>query len=72
VTSRPRRVGTGARRWRCAELERTYESLDLGLVDAAVVAVCERLGETKVGTLDRRVFGVVAPRHCERLRLLLE
>jgi len=57
---------------RAAELERTYASVDLGLVDAAVVVTCERLGETKVATLDRRDFSVVAPRHCERLLLLPE
>lgn len=33
------------------------------MVDAAVIAVCERLGETKVATLDRRHFSVVRPRH---------
>ncbi len=55
---------------RAAELECTYESLDLGLVDAAVIVACERLRETKVATLDRRDFGVVRPRHCERLALL--
>jgi predicted nucleic acid-binding protein len=57
---------------RCSELESAYGSLDLGLVDAAVIAACERLGETKVATLDRRDFGVVRPRHCERLTLLPE
>jgi len=57
---------------RAAELERTYASLDLGLVDAAVVAACERLGETKVATLDRRDFSVVQPRHCARLTILPE
>jgi len=57
---------------RAAELEREYESLDLGLVDAAVIVTCERLGETKVATLDRRDFSVVQPRHCERLTLLPE
>lgn len=55
---------------RAAELERTYESLDLGLVDAAVIATCERLGEEKLATLDRRDFGAVRPAHCERLALL--
>jgi len=55
---------------RTAELELTYASLDLGLVDAAVVVTCERLGETKVATLDRRDLSVVRPRHCERLTLL--
>ncbi len=57
---------------RAAELERKYESLDLGLVDAAVIVACETLGETKVATLDRRDFSVVQPRHCARLELLPE
>jgi uncharacterized protein len=55
---------------RAAELERTYADLDLGLVDASVIALCERLGETKVATLDRRDFSVVRPNHCEALALL--
>lgn len=55
---------------RAAELERLYAELDLGLVDAAVIALCERLGETKVATLDRRDFSVVRPRHCDALHLL--
>lgn len=55
---------------RAAELERTYASLDLGFVDASVIVACERLGETKVATLDRRDFAVVRPRHCEALTLL--
>jgi len=36
------------------------------------MVTCERLGETKVATLDRRDFGVVRPRHCESLVLLPE
>jgi predicted nucleic acid-binding protein len=55
---------------RAAEIERSYESLDLGLVDAAVMVACERLGETKVATLDRRDFAVVRPKHCDALTLL--
>jgi predicted nucleic acid-binding protein len=55
---------------RAAELERQYASLDLGLVDASVIALCERLGEPKVATLDRRDFSVVRPRHCDALELL--
>lgn len=55
---------------RAAELEAEYESLPLGFVDAAVVATCERLAETKVATLDRRHFGIVRPRHCGSLQLL--
>ena len=59
-----------AERSRAVELASRYASLDLGFVDAAVIAVCESLGETKVATLDNRHFGVVRPAHCERLRLL--
>jgi len=57
---------------RAAELESTYSNLDLGLVDAAIVALCERLGETTLATLDRRHFSVVRPRHCSHLTLLPE
>jgi uncharacterized protein len=42
-----------------AQLEARYPDLPLGLVDAAVVATCETLGETRVATLDRRHFGIV-------------
>jgi predicted nucleic acid-binding protein len=57
---------------RAAELESTYHDLDLGLVDASIVALCERLDQTTVATLDRRHFSVVRPRHCARLALLPE
>lgn len=55
---------------RAAELEKTYENLDLGLVDAMTIALCERLGLTTVATLDRRHFSIVKPRHCSHLTLL--
>lgn len=55
---------------RAAQLEREYACVDLGLVDASVIAVCERLGEPKVATLDRRDFSVVRPSHVEALQLL--
>ena len=55
---------------RAAELDAAYPDLDLGLVDASVIALAERLDETKVATLDRRDFSVVRPRHCDALRLL--
>src|SRR5437773_1330613 len=55
---------------RASEFERRYSDLDLGLVDASVIALCERLGETKVATLDRRDFSVVRPQPCEHLALL--
>jgi uncharacterized protein len=55
---------------RAAELEASYRSLRLGLVDASVIAVCERLNESKVATLDRRHFTVVRPRHRSAVTLL--
>ncbi len=55
---------------RVAELEAAYADLDLGMVDAAVIAACERLGETKVATLDQRHFRAVQPIHCDHLNLL--
>ena len=55
---------------RAVELEVAYRDLDLGIVDAFVIAVCERLGEHQVLTLDRRDFSVVRPRHCAALQLL--
>lgn len=55
---------------RAAELEREYAGLDLGLVDASVISVCERLDEPKVATLDRRDFSLVRPRHVDALHLL--
>ncbi len=55
---------------RAAELESTYHDLDLGLVDASIVALSERLDQTSVATLDRRHFSVVRPRHCSHLTLL--
>ncbi len=57
---------------RVAELETAYSDLDLGMVDASVITVCEKLREKKVATLDQRHFRVVRPRHCDHLQLLPE
>ena len=51
-------------------LLRQYADFPLGLVDASVVAVCERLGERKVATLDHRHFSVIRPSHTRSLHLL--
>jgi hypothetical protein len=40
------------------------------MVDAAVMVTCEKLGERKVATLDRRHFGTVRPRHTEHFEIL--
>ncbi len=55
---------------RCHALQRTYADLKVGVVDASVLAVVERLGEPKLATLDHRHFGVMRPRHVEALELL--
>ena len=47
-----------------------YADSDIGFVDAAVLAVVERLDEPKLATLDRRHFSVLRPRHREALLLL--
>lgn len=55
---------------RVRELCDRYADADIGFVDAAVLAVVERLGEPKMATLDRRHFGLLRPRHVEALELL--
>lgn len=49
-----------------------YADADIGYVDAAVLAVVERLNEPKLATLDHRHFGSMRPRHVDALRLLPE
>jgi hypothetical protein len=55
---------------RMAELAETYLDLPLGIVDAAVIAIAERLELAEVATLDHRHFSVVRPRHVQALTLL--
>lgn len=46
---------------RIAHLVTTYADLPLGGTDASVIAIAERLGHTRIATLDRRHFSVVKP-----------
>ncbi len=46
---------------RIAHLVTTYADLPLGGTDASVIAIAERLGQTRIATLDRRHFTVVKP-----------
>lgn len=55
---------------RCAELIQQYADLDLGLVDASLVAVAERLKITTVASIDRRDLLVVRPAHCDASELI--
>lgn len=55
---------------RCAELIATYADLGLGLVDASVVAVAERLDVTTIASFNHRDFRVVRPSHCDAFELV--
>ncbi len=55
---------------RCRELQAQYGEHSLGVVDASVLALLERLGETQLATLDHRHFDMLRPTHTDALRLL--
>lgn len=55
---------------RVRELCDRYADSDIGFVDAAVLAIVERLGESKLATLDHRHFAMMRPRHVAALTLL--
>lgn len=55
---------------RIREICDRYADSDIGFVDAAVLAVVERLNEPKLATLDRRHFGLLRPRHVDALRIV--
>ena len=47
---------------RCRELITLYRDLDIGLADAAVAAVAERLGIGSILTVDERDFRAIKPK----------
>ncbi|MGH2880189.1 MAG: PIN domain-containing protein [Solirubrobacteraceae bacterium] len=55
---------------RCREIQAQYDDQPVGVVDASVLALVERLGEDKLATLDRRHFAVMRPTHVEALSLV--
>jgi uncharacterized protein len=55
---------------RVRELVDRYADSDIGFVDAAVLAIVERLNEPKLATLDRRHFSLLRPRHRDSIELL--
>jgi uncharacterized protein len=59
--------GTASDLARAAELNERYADLGLGLVDATVMAVAERVGARAVATLDLRHFGAVELKGSPRL-----
>ena len=50
-------------RRRAAEIVAAYRDAEVGYVDAIVVAMAERLGETVIATVDHRHFRAMRPRH---------
>jgi uncharacterized protein len=55
---------------RVRELQHAYADNRIGFVDAAVLAIVEKLRETKLATLDHRHFSAMRPAHADGLRLL--
>lgn len=55
---------------RATALLAKYEDLELGFVDASVIATAERLDATEILTTDRRHFSAVRPNHIKALRLI--
>jgi len=55
---------------RCRAIQAEYAEHNLGVVDASVLALLERLHESRLATLDHRHFAMVRPRHTEALELL--
>jgi len=55
---------------RAAELMVTYSDANIGMVDASLVAVAERLKQTRILTTDRRHFAIIKPKHCKSFQLL--
>ena len=47
-----------------------YADSQLDFVDAVVVTIAERVGITRVLTLDRRDFSLVRPKHCAYFEIL--
>lgn len=57
---------------RTAAIMEACGDLGIGLVDASIVAVAERLGIDTIFTLDRKHFSVVRPRHVPEFKLVPE
>lgn len=55
---------------RVTELLTVYADANIGFIDAAVVAIAERLGATRLYTLDRRDFSIIRPRHVAAFEIL--
>ena len=48
----------------------TYSDMNIGFVDASLVAMAERLKIHRLLTTDRKHFSIIRPRHCPAFELL--
>jgi predicted nucleic acid-binding protein len=55
---------------RCLELIEQYADSNIGLVDASIVAIAERLRITRILTLDHRHFRMFRPKHCPAFEIV--
>ena len=55
---------------RVRQLVTVYSDLPLGGTDASVIAIAERLDQTRVATLDRRHFTIARPAHLPAFELI--
>jgi predicted nucleic acid-binding protein len=55
---------------RSFQLLETYSDLNIGFVDASLVAMAERLKIHRLLTTDRKHFSIIRPRHCPTFELL--
>jgi predicted nucleic acid-binding protein len=55
---------------RSHQLLESYSDMNIGFVDASVVAIAERLKIHRILTTDRKHFSVIRPRHCQTFDLL--
>jgi predicted nucleic acid-binding protein len=55
---------------RSTELMARYADSDIGFVDSAITALAERIGSSRIYTLDRRDFSILRPRHVAAFEVL--
>jgi predicted nucleic acid-binding protein len=55
---------------RSTELMARYADSGIGFVDAAITALAERIGASRIYTLDRRDFAIMRPRHVAAFEVL--
>jgi len=48
----------------------TYANINIGFVDASLIAIAERLKINRLLTADRKHFSIIRPRHCSAFDLL--